>query len=70
MTDMSEALRKLVEEWRSVAKVTRNEADAIPHLMARGHMNGLADGLDFAGDDVERLLAGHDRPTPPAANKD
>ncbi len=58
-------LRTLAERWRSTGRKTRLASLDITHLMARGHMNGMSDGLDLAADDVDTLLDAADSDVDP-----
>jgi hypothetical protein len=49
-------LRKLTKNWRQLAGKSRLASDEIPNLLARGHMQGLSDGLEVAADDIDNLL--------------
>lgn len=63
MTNFQQSLHILTEKWRLTGKRTRVIAAQTTNVVARGHMNGLSDGLDLAADDVQKLLEKPDRPT-------
>lgn len=60
-------LRALAERWRVTSRKTRIASTEITNLTARGHMNGMSDGLDLAASDVDTLL---DKPDPPTEGAD
>jgi hypothetical protein len=70
-TPLELKLRTLTKHWRQTGEKVRVVAMDMPHMLARGHMHGMSDGLDVAAEDVDKILddanAGQSIPDKPTA---
>jgi len=56
MTELKQKLIQITEQWRRTARSARQEVLGIQNLLARGHMQGMSDGLELAADDIDHVV--------------
>ena len=63
MTELKQKLLEIIVQWRRTSRSTRREVLGIPNLLARGHMQGMSDGLELAANDIDEVV---NKDIPPA----
>jgi hypothetical protein len=64
MKILQQQLLAYMTQWRRAAEQGRVHADETDHLLVRGHIYGMSDGLDLAAEDVAKALQEFDLRNP------